>query len=323
MITKIHIKLNLILAILLILSTRSFGQVDLNNGLVGYFPFSGNPNDESVSNIDGTLNNATLTIGINDNPDSAYYFNGIDANINCSSDNRNILDTVTISAWFKTTSSDLRFIVGKYDWTIDKGFYLAIKNEKVIFDGRNNGGGGTQTSSTSLINDGNWHHVMGVVHSNTWELWVDCQLDTVAYANSPNPDLTNSEPLTIGNYNMGDNGDHFYFLGSIDEVRVYNRLLSNDEKEILCNNVQTGTNAITDTKTINIYPNPAKTLISIEADGINLNRIEIFDISGLKLKMYKQNNRIDISDIKSGIYLIKLIDTEGNIVKTEKIIKIN
>ena len=71
----------LILAIMLTL-----GQVNLNaqnvpsyvptNGLVGYWGFNGNANDESGNGNNGTVNGATLTTDRNGNANSAYSFNG-------------------------------------------------------------------------------------------------------------------------------------------------------------------------------------------------------------------------------------------------------
>ena len=43
-------------------------------GLVAYYPFNGNANDESVNNNDGTVNGATLTADRFGNASSAYSF---------------------------------------------------------------------------------------------------------------------------------------------------------------------------------------------------------------------------------------------------------
>ncbi len=46
------------------------------DGLAGYWPFSGNANDESGNSHNGTVNGATLTADRFGNANSAYYFNG-------------------------------------------------------------------------------------------------------------------------------------------------------------------------------------------------------------------------------------------------------
>ena len=61
------------------------------DGLVAYYPFNGNANDESGNGNDGVNTGAVLTIDRHGNSDSAFYFSGsscstrIDANVDMSS----------------------------------------------------------------------------------------------------------------------------------------------------------------------------------------------------------------------------------------------
>ena len=48
------------------------------NGLVGYWGFNGNANDQSGNGNNGTVNGATLTTDRNGNANSAYSFDGND-----------------------------------------------------------------------------------------------------------------------------------------------------------------------------------------------------------------------------------------------------
>ena len=47
------------------------------NGLVGYWPFNGNANDESGNGNHGTVNGATLSSDRNGAANSAYDFDGV------------------------------------------------------------------------------------------------------------------------------------------------------------------------------------------------------------------------------------------------------
>ena len=49
---------------------------DLKDGLVAYYPFNGNANDESGNGNNGTVNGATLTTDRFGNTNKAYSFNG-------------------------------------------------------------------------------------------------------------------------------------------------------------------------------------------------------------------------------------------------------
>jgi len=53
-----------------------------SNGLIGWWPFNGNANDESGNGNDGTVNGAVLTEDRFGNENSAYSFDGIDDFIN-------------------------------------------------------------------------------------------------------------------------------------------------------------------------------------------------------------------------------------------------
>ena len=52
-------------------------QVDLNNGLVAYYPFNGNTNDESGNNNNGSPTNIVFTADALGNPNSACYLDGL------------------------------------------------------------------------------------------------------------------------------------------------------------------------------------------------------------------------------------------------------
>lgn len=71
-------------------------------------------------------------------------------------------------------------------------------------------------------------------------------------------------------------------------------------------------------ETFKVYPNPAINEINIK--GIEVSSLELFDMSGRKLKDFRtfgNLHRIMIDDLKSGIYLLRI-----NEKLTHKIIKI-
>jgi len=97
----------------LALSINAFGQVPNyvpTNGLVGWWGFNGNANDESVNGNDGTVNGATLTTDRFGAVDSAYSFDGVDDWIevaNNASINFDINQEYTTSCWANFSSSSL------------------------------------------------------------------------------------------------------------------------------------------------------------------------------------------------------------------------
>lgn len=92
----------LLIALIMGFSGFPYGVVlaGLNDGLVAYYPFNGNANDESGNGHYGTVHGATLTEDRFGNADSAFYFDGNDY-IEISSGEIVPQNTITISAWIK------------------------------------------------------------------------------------------------------------------------------------------------------------------------------------------------------------------------------
>ena len=82
------------------LSMNVFAQVP-TNGLVGYWPFNGNANDESGNNNNGTVSGATLTTDRFGNANKAYSFDGTNDYISVLDNNSlDLTNQLTLSAWF-------------------------------------------------------------------------------------------------------------------------------------------------------------------------------------------------------------------------------
>ncbi len=70
---------------------------------------------------------------------------------------------------------------------------------------------------------------------------------------------------------------------------------------------------------ISIYPNPAKNVLTINSNVI-IESFNIFSSNGKLVKdKYLQNNKVDLSDLNSGIYFVKI--ESRNKTVTKKIIK--
>ena len=72
-------------------------------------------------------------------------------------------------------------------------------------------------------------------------------------------------------------------------------------------------NSINEEK-LNIYPNPANDVLKIETE-YEINEIAIYDIYGRRQVTVTPNRQIDVADLTSGVYFIKINTEKGNIVK--------
>ncbi len=197
-------------------------------GLVAYYPFNGNADDESGNGNDGTVNGATLTTDRFGNENRAYWFDGIDDSIAISGVANEIEEDITLAAWVNLPSKYMWNNYGLIIWK-EGGYWSGTLGMRV-------GGGqqvsghnqfvvshGTKGSSTftvaegSVIADSTWHHIAYASDGLTGRLYVDGDEKTTHTA-----DIA---------FESGDTWQiaHGLLKGTIDEVRIYNIALNASE----------------------------------------------------------------------------------------------
>ncbi|NET30852.1 MAG: T9SS type A sorting domain-containing protein [Cyanothece sp. SIO1E1] len=225
-----------LLAFLSFLPIAIFGQ-DLDLDLQAHYDFNGpSVEDRSFNEIDGIALDLTATKGVEDSLNSGFQFNGISSRVDFGVDNRGITKKVSLSGWIKTESTDRQFVFAKYNASQDRGYFLATLNGTATLGGRD---GSNQFyeiyDEEVLINDGEWHHIVGIIDGNDWKLFVDCQEVASLTTNTASPNFASTDPLTAGYWHEGSgDGNQRYFDGAIDELRLYNRVLDMPDIEALC-----------------------------------------------------------------------------------------
>lgn len=215
-------------------------QAQLSNGLVGEFLFNGSLTDSSPMGINGSGIGMTNTAQGHDGiAGGSYTFNGPSTYVDLGSSNRSITTEVTVAVYYKTTSTAYCILVSDYLYGDDKGFILCANTEvgnvpgKVYIAGRA-GDGNYRISgpSTTSINDGQWHCIVGVVSTNSWAIYVDGVLESSNTYTSNNLDISSPSRNTfIGHINSTTPQ---YTYGEIDDVRIWNRALSANEVANMC-----------------------------------------------------------------------------------------
>ena len=94
------------------------------------------------------------------------------------------------------------------------------------------GTGNSLTTSSGVITDGVWQHV-AITKSSTSGVVI--YVNGVSVATSSNTD--NAEATTATNRIGGWDGTNYGFLGSLDQVRIFDRAITSDEVETLYNEV--------------------------------------------------------------------------------------
>jgi hypothetical protein len=212
-------------------------QINLNDGLVGHWPFNGNANDESGYENHGLVNGATLTTDRFGKSYSAYFFLG-NSTIETTFTGIKGNDDRTISFWVRVCShQEGGFIFSHGDYICGQLFAPAITYySETRCNAHLHLNNSWVTYSTSNDKEEKWNHFVfayskfygntlhGIrVYKNGFLLTekIDCYNNSNCEINTGT-----TQPLIFGS-------KFSWFQNSItiDDVRFYNRILS--EQEIL------------------------------------------------------------------------------------------
>ncbi|MFC1775312.1 LamG domain-containing protein [Patescibacteria group bacterium] len=231
-------------------------KTGLQDGLVGHWTFDGPDMVSNVADVSGQgntgyLNGQTATTSVRGKLGQALEFDGVDDTVNIyDSVSLDITGAVAASFWMKLDSlpgfTDSIYLVGK-------GYVDGYASEyiyNVTFKG--NGVGGADSDLFFYIGDGSsfsnietqpnnwqvgtWYHVVsvwdGATDSGGMRFYIDGTLNNTGASSVSSIQSSNLDGA------IGDDPDgthHYFFDGTLDDVRIYNRALSEDEIRQLYN----------------------------------------------------------------------------------------
>jgi len=201
------------------------------DGLVAYYPFNGNANDESGNGNNGTVYGAILTEDRFGNPDSAYSFDGADDYIEVLDDDTlDLSGGLTISAWINSSdTSGARDIVAKWGAGLKRSYIFKDHNwsDKLRIE-LSKGGSSVlaDLEGTSSIIPGNWIHVCATYDSTAVKLYFNGTQDATSPASGV---ITSSDASLIIGGVIENSVLSECFGGILDDIRIYNRALSEEE----------------------------------------------------------------------------------------------
>ncbi len=222
------------------------------NGLVGWWPFNGNANDESGNGNNGTVNGATLTTDRNGVANKAYSFDGMDDFISTSNDLNSYANGITINAWVNVTnansSNNAQFFVSKA-WDQTNGHYKIGWDNNTIFGDVNDLTQGS-VSIPQTIPFNNYKNICFVYDNNSLKLFLNgVLLNSQTYTSSI---PTSNNPILFGKHNGFDVLTYYYFSGNLDDIGIWNRSLNECEIQDLYNSQLNSVSG-----SISVSPQPA------------------------------------------------------------------
>lgn len=224
----------------------------LRTGLIAYYPFNNNANDESGNNYNLTVKDAVLTSNRFGEQSKAYSFNGTNAFMTIPKLLKaDSLRQATISVWVKTEQlTNEYFLSFLPQEQISCSYVLGFDNNNSTYKTLHKmvTNVSPNNCTTSMISDAitnplnKWVHVV-LVQKYYSENAAFPRNDYFQYCNGVKLKVSSttfgSNPIATsfsrggaigcnnnsGNYNFNFN----FFKGSIDDVRIYDRALSDEE----------------------------------------------------------------------------------------------
>ncbi len=221
----------LLLLVIICISSVSFGQ--LNVGLIAQYDFSGDALDVSGNNYHGVVNGATLVNDRDGNQSSAYMFDGVDNSIEVTGFPTNF-SNYSYCAWVKyadtavpsgiVNQTSIQSSTG--DTMSGFGIHHSGAGNDYSLRGRHRDGTGLYIGNYHEISDFNWHFYVSTFDGDTLKLFVDGSFEIYTLVNSSD---SKTSQLLIGSGRTQAIPLGFFFNGIIDDIRIYNRELTDCE----------------------------------------------------------------------------------------------
>ena len=315
--------------------TSASGQV-VTDGLIGYWPFNGNANDESSNTNDGSVHGASLINDRHGNADAAYSFNGTDNYIDCGKDASLQISTFSINFWFKysDTSKIQVFVNNANSNDGEWGFqcYHHSASDAGLVAGVAAGSNDAWLASSSQENgrfaDDEWHMYTATYSAKTNKLnsYVDGKFinGITSERHGFRNGIDSLQHTGNDAFIMGAHSQYFsstinagprYLEGALDDFYMFNRVIDSAEiQKLYGEKTASVTNNLTsDVTYIKVYPNPAKSLLYIESIKPEYigNVVQIMDQSGrvlISVTLTEMNQKININTLSKGVYFLTILD---------------
>jgi gliding motility-associated-like protein len=222
-----------LLTLLSLITLQTYSQVNLNDGLIGCYTFSGNANDLSGSNNHGKVNGATLATDRFGNANSAYDFDGINDYIEISPKGLE-LNEFSYSFWVYPRSLpqyQQAFFIFSIGSTFGDQYVLIGNQYPSVLHGISNGSYldinlNVRCMTNVLPKLNEWYHVVLAKDSDNYYFYVNGKLLCTNPTNGYKAFYgIGTVKATIGarnNYGQAVNA-------LIDDIHLYNRAINQSE----------------------------------------------------------------------------------------------
>jgi hypothetical protein len=208
------------------------------DGLVGWWPFNGNANDESGNGNHGIVDGAILTNDRFGKEQSAYSFDGNDF-ITCSPELPINNNPRAFSFWIKTKDVGSMSIITYGKVTPGQKFSIQSSNQyppSLTYNHIYVSCEFNDIYSSTQISTDVWTHILVNYNTNKLQVFINNQLNIELnkfnyFTNS----LVSSINTVLSKLYIGTSIQDEWFKGKIDDIGIWNRALTNEEISKLYN----------------------------------------------------------------------------------------
>lgn len=175
-------------------------------------------------------------------------------------------------------------------------------------------------TSTTLLEEGEWYHILSSYDGSSQKLYINGELDQNQNYSASTGVSVRQYPLTIGT-DIYD-GSPVYLRGTLDEIRLMNTALSEEQIQSLYQEFSTSSiHEDISLSDLRLYPMPTNDQIKIKSSA-QIKKVEIYDLTGSLVKEQHGHSITDIAvnQLESGLYVIKLYN-ESHIESRKLIIQ--
>ena len=203
---------------------------DLSEGLKALYQFEGNANNIILDGFDASpVGNVQYSEGV---IGQALKLDGSSHLSLPSFDDTDIQKGLSFSFWFKTDDSSREQIaISQYEWSYTGHIYAVMLNQSTIRSLYyfNVDGSGVDYTVAAFPDDNEWHHTVINSKSETLQTWIDGELKDERPKSGNEYAVNPSVQTYIGHTGFMGSGSDKHFVGELDDFRIYNRPLSDNE----------------------------------------------------------------------------------------------
>ncbi|WP_445715633.1 T9SS type A sorting domain-containing protein [Flavobacterium sp.] len=257
------------------------------NNSLGTLPFS-STNNNYTTDRNGQINSALLTSSSATAPIS---------NLPLGNAPR------TISLWFFNNISGATKNIFKYGGNAtNQTFGCYLLNGRVYFQGN-----GNDTNTNFIASTGVFSHLVVTYNGTIVKMYIN---GTQIGTNITFPANTFNSLFTIGHSSSN--------IG-YDDLKIFNGALKQtDINSLYTNNTLSSSDFNQNNLKVAMYPNPVNDILNIDIEN-EIKSVEIYNIQGQRV-IQSNSKQIETSSLNSGIYMVRIEDTNGGIA-TQKLIK--